>query len=165
MGMSGDLRIREVTPADWAMLRTVRLRALGSDPAAFGSTLAREQGFDEDMWRARAGRGRQFLAVSAEDPTAPVGLIGGVIHEGEPEVVSMWVAPEARDGTVAARLLQAVLERFTDEGWKHVVLWVTEVNQRAQRFYARHGFTPTGDRQPVRDGEEPMELKMRRDLP
>lgn len=161
--------VREVLAEDWAVMRALRLRALATDPEAFGSTLEREQGFDEDTWRARCERGGQFVAWGAATcddglEPAPIGLVGGVIHEGEPEVVSMWVAPEARDGSVAAALLQVIIDRFTLEGWDHIVLWVTEVNERAQRFYARHGFTPTSDSQPVRDGEDPMELKMRRDL-
>lgn len=58
----------------------------------------------------------------------------------------------------------AAVAELAAEGFADAVLWVTESNARAQQFYTRHGFTPTGDRQPVRDGEEPMEMKMRREL-
>jgi ribosomal protein S18 acetylase RimI-like enzyme len=46
-----------------------------------------------------------------------------------------------------------------------LVLWVTEVNDRAKAFYRRMGFTPTGARQPVRPDEpDHIEAQMILDL-
>ncbi len=57
-----QIAISRVTPADWTRLRTLRLAALAESPEMFGSTLAREQAFDETEWRARAERPAAFIA-------------------------------------------------------------------------------------------------------
>ena len=52
-----------------------------------------------------------------------------------------------------AALVTAVCELARDQGGSHMVLWVTDVNARARAFYARMGFTPTGERAQVRPAE------------
>jgi hypothetical protein len=77
-------------PGEWQVVRDLRLLALETDPASFGSTLAREVAYDETLWRSRTEN--TFLAW-AEDQA--VGLAGGVWGD-DAEVVSLWVAPAHR---------------------------------------------------------------------
>ena len=53
----------------------------------------------------------------------------------------MWVAPEVRRLGVGRELVQAVTDWGAEWGARRVVLWVTSVNDGAQRFYERIGFT------------------------
>lgn len=56
----------------------------------------------------------------------------------------MYLLPEARDHGVGGRLMTDFL------GWTGADparLWVTSYNEAAVRFYARHGFRPTGERE------------------
>jgi hypothetical protein len=46
--------IRRIRADEGPRLRALRLRALAEAPMAFGSTLAHEQGFPDDIWRERA---------------------------------------------------------------------------------------------------------------
>jgi GNAT superfamily N-acetyltransferase len=144
-----DVVVRRLAGGDWAQLRAARLAALAEAPYAFASTLAREQAFDEDLWRSRAGSGRTFGAF---DRSAVVGLATGFPLNERPtewNLVGMWVAPASRGQGVADRLVEAVCEAAEQAGAGTVSLWVTEVNDRARVFYRRLGFIPTGARQLV----------------
>ncbi|CAJ1505741.1 GNAT family N-acetyltransferase [[Mycobacterium] burgundiense] len=60
------------------------------------------------------------------------------------ELSKMYVLPDAHDGTVSAALMRAALERARRFGARTVWLGVNQENVRAQRFYAKHGFTVSG---------------------
>jgi GNAT superfamily N-acetyltransferase len=163
-GQAGEPELRRLGEDDWAALRAARLTALGDAPYAFGSTLAREQEFGEDTWRARTHSGAIFAAWA--DGTI-VGLATARLDPDEPgwEVVGMWVSSQWRGTGVAARLVGAVCEHARGEGADWIGLWVTEANPRARAFYARMGFEPTGARQLVRPDEpDHWELEMTRRL-
>lgn len=143
-------RVTPVTEDDWRILRTIRLEALAELPPAFGSTLAQEQSFGEDRWRGRAGgtEGAQMFVAWSND--AAVG-IAGVFDEGDgtAQMVSVWVDPRHR-GRGAGRALTAAALRFaTEQAFACIRLWVTAGNARARDLYERHGFTATGNRQPL----------------
>lgn len=143
-------RVRMASEADWAVLRSTRLQALADSPSSFGSTLAREQAFTEELWRERA-RGtattRLFLASNGE---VAVG-IAGVFYEGDGSVqlVSVWVNPDDRGRGVARALTTATLRFAAERGFGIVRLWVTDGNVAARTLYEHLGFTPTGNRQPL----------------
>jgi len=67
--------VRRLVAEDWEQARAARLAALTEAPYAFSSTLAREQAFDEAVWRSRAGSGRTFGAF---DGGVIVGLVTGL---------------------------------------------------------------------------------------
>ena len=65
--------LRWLGPDDWETFREIRLRALADAPDAFGSTLGREQAFDEGDWRRRL----TGPVVVVEDP-GPVSVAGRI---------------------------------------------------------------------------------------
>jgi len=156
--MTDVVVVRRVTPADGALLRDVRLRALQDTPSAFASTYAAEATLTAAEWDERAAggaRGTERFTAVAFDGEECVGLVGGFRndedgHHADIDLVSMWVAPEHRGSGVADALVDAVLAWARDEAKADVVeLWVTRGNDRAQRFYERCGFVETGDVQPL----------------
>ena len=55
-------------------------------------------------------------------------------------------------------LVKTVLEWARTKGYAQMLLWVTDVNARAEHLYARHGFVSTGASQEVRPGELEHEM-------
>jgi GNAT superfamily N-acetyltransferase len=55
----------------------------------------------------------------------------------------MYVLPDSHGAGISAALMTAALDA-ADLGAKCVWLGVNQLNQRAQRFYAKHGFTING---------------------
>jgi ribosomal protein S18 acetylase RimI-like enzyme len=164
--------IRRVRAGEWAAYRQVRLAALAEAPYAFSSTLEQESAKDDTFWQDRAANGiPMFIAWQDGEPAGLAGAF--VVPDGElpPGVrrawhlVSMWVSPQARGSGLAERLVQAVAGAARADGATRLILWVTEVNERARAFYGRLGFRPTGARQLVRPDEpDHWEEERSRDL-
>jgi ribosomal protein S18 acetylase RimI-like enzyme len=62
------------------------------------------------------------------------------------ELSKMYVVPDEHGNGVSAALMQHALALAVDAGVGCVWLGVNQKNQRAQRFYAKHGFAVTGNR-------------------
>jgi ribosomal protein S18 acetylase RimI-like enzyme len=142
--------VRAVAEGDWVVLRSIRLQALADSPSSFGSTLAREQAFSDELWRERArGSATTRLFLASKDELA-VG-IAGVVDEGDGSVqlVSVWVSPDHRGRGVARALTAATLRFAAERGFGLVRLWVTDGNVGARTLYEHLGFTLTGKRQPL----------------
>jgi ribosomal protein S18 acetylase RimI-like enzyme len=60
------------------------------------------------------------------------------------ELSKMYVLPDSHGAGVSAALMIAAVQHATDMDAKCVWLGVNQLNQRAQRFYAKHGFTING---------------------
>ncbi len=60
------------------------------------------------------------------------------------ELSKIYVAPDAHGGPVAAALMRAAIDDTRDRGTGTLWLGVNQQNERAQRFYRKHGFTISG---------------------
>ncbi|MBH0775076.1 GNAT family N-acetyltransferase [Nocardia bovistercoris] len=60
------------------------------------------------------------------------------------EISKMYVLPGHHGGGVSAALMRAALERARADGAAGLWLGVNQANERAQRFYAKHGFRRVG---------------------
>jgi ribosomal protein S18 acetylase RimI-like enzyme len=95
----------------------------------------------------------------------PAGMASGLPDEpGTVELISMWVAPEARSHGVADALVAEVERWAAGTGADRFVLAVVATNPRAIAFYRRRGFVETGSL-PRESDEEPLELLMEKPLP
>ncbi|SEO37848.1 GNAT family N-acetyltransferase [Actinacidiphila rubida] len=151
--------IRQVEPAEWRQSRALRLAAL-QDPVAavaFARTYAEELAMSDEEWRGRASgdRARQFVAVRVDgaddgggDGAGPDAWVGmAVVIAERPDYLSVnavYVRPEVRGSGVAEKLLAAAIAWTWDRA-DQLYLWVHEKNPRAQAFYRRLGFVPTGE--------------------
>lgn len=113
--------------------------------AAMGPHVERAFGAqDEQAWRERV--------LSRTDPTAheivevtgePVGCQWIRAHEGELELVRLYLLPEAQGKGIGTRLVSSLCERADREGLP-VRLRVLQVSL-ARRLYERHGFAVVGE--------------------
>jgi len=153
--------IRRIQPDEWELFKAVRLAALADAPHAFGSTLKQERDLSEEAWRERVARIARFIALYAGEP---VGLVGAWMQPtGEVELISMWVAPEARRSGVGRSLIDAVMRHGRMHGSGSVLLWVADGNEAAEQLYATQGFARTGRVKLVDEGDPSrgVEFQMR----
>lgn len=142
--------VRRVGPDDWRLWRTVRLAALADAPYAFGSTLAREETFDEANWRARLDPRDGVFAIAMLG-TEATGIIGGLTVDGPDSVllIAAWVSNAARGRGVGDALIADVLAWARETGRATVRLRVADGNEAARKLFLRNGFVPTGEREPL----------------
>ncbi|HJP57851.1 MAG TPA: ribosomal protein S18-alanine N-acetyltransferase [Gemmatimonadales bacterium] len=127
-----DCRIRPARPADVAALAALEQRCF-SDP------------WSEASFRESVEGGWSFGLVAETDD----GVAGYLIAReaaGTGEILNLAVAPEARRGGIAWRLLQAGLATLATRRVEEVFLEVRASNLAAQALYRRAGFRPVGQR-------------------
>ncbi len=150
------LEIRRLTPDQWPVWRRVRLRALEDAPAAFGASLAdwTGSGDAEERWRGRlTDVDANYVAYVDGEPS---GQVSGArtVQPDRVELISMWVAPEARGLGISSALIDAVEGWAIELGAESLALSVKLDNAPAISLYRRHGFERTVT--PVADGEFEM---------
>jgi GNAT superfamily N-acetyltransferase len=161
--------VRRIAPADALLLREVRLRALATDPLAFGSTYAIEAPRNPSAWETWArehasGTDKATFLALRDDTVDAVGLAMGRRME-EPRhfgLFSMWVdGGERRRGT-GRELVEAVATWVRASGGTHLALWVTQPGARL--FYERCGFVDDGRREPLAHAPDVIQIWMTREL-
>lgn len=136
----------QLSPAHWRLFRDLRLRALASDPAAFGASHAKESALGDDEWRARleGDDGAVFAVMQGDEP---VGMLGIARREGAPPaaiVWGLWVAPQARGQGVSGGLQQACRAWAAANGIGVMRLMHRAGNAVARGFTDRHGYSLIG---------------------
>lgn len=140
-----DLHIRQLTPADAAAYRAIRLAGLKHNPEAFGATFEAESAKPLDWFLDRLGKSTVFGAFREPEM---LGVAGFAARAGEKEahkglLWGMYVRPQARGAGIAHRLVEAVIE-FARLRVELLQLSVVTDNERARRLYADLGFVQYG---------------------
>ncbi len=140
--------VRQMTAADAAALKSVRLASLEDSPEAYSSTFDQEQAYSDELWTERAaGSSSAAMFVAHDDVGGPVGMVGAYQpgQAGLVELVSMWTAPSARGAGVGRALVSALLDWSCSAGAFEVQLWVMRGNDPAVGLYKRCGFVELAD--------------------
>ncbi|MFN2472190.1 MAG: N-acetyltransferase family protein [Gaiellaceae bacterium] len=163
-----EVVVRRSRPEDAELFRRIRLAALATDPASFGSTYEREAAYDDDVWAERAAQGATgndsatLLALRGDEP---IGVVGSMRDETEPEVFlvyAMWVDPQARREGIGQRLLAEIEDWISTSGGTVVSLSVTNEAQAARRFYEKSGYRPDGSSTESRHTDGLVEIGLRK---
>ncbi|WP_406837885.1 GNAT family N-acetyltransferase [Streptomyces sp. AHU1] len=173
--------IRSIRSDEWRQVKELRLDAL-RDPVAhlaFLETYEDAVAKADDFWRDRASGAalgtteRQQIVAVGEDG-AWAGSVTVLVEEaGVPDVfgtvpehrqghlVGVFVRPEYRGSAagVTRGLFDAALAWSWEAGLERVRLFVHEKNGRAEAFYRKAGFLPTGGTAPVPGGTGELELE------
>lgn len=177
--MPEGIAVRRVRVSDADRARSIRLEAL-SDPAAgiaFLESRAQAESRPDAYWQERAagsalsGSAAQFVAEAGRDWVGTLTVLipdagredyfGRVAVEGRALVVAVYVRPTHRGRGTLDALMDAAAEWARACGERELALDVHEDNIRAQRAYARLGFTVTGG---TSTGPNGIELEMVRPL-
>ncbi|GHD12644.1 N-acetyltransferase [Streptomyces violarus] len=103
------------------------------------------------------------LTVLVEEP-GTTDWAGFDVERKQGHVVGVFVRPEERGSGLTEVLFDAALEWSWAQGLERVRLIVHEDNGRAQRFYRRAGFLPSGVIVPLGDaGERELEFVLERE--
>ena len=164
--------VRRIRAHEGLRLKAFRLRALAEAPTAFGSTLAREQAFEESAWHERAAgsaEGAERAVFVAEEGDRWVGMATGVARHPEgpghsPMLIGMFVVSTQRGRGVGAALVERVTEWARALSAEHLYLWAVSSNRPAIALYERCGFAPTGETRPLEHTPPLREQLMRRVL-
>jgi ribosomal protein S18 acetylase RimI-like enzyme len=144
------LDVKILTPANWTLLREMRLAALSESPQAFLSTHEREISWSQGQWLAEFRRGDWSVGFIANQP---VSLLGATRMPGTPRfecyLEYMWVAAAHRESGLAYSMLTVTFGRLRAEGVRTAFLYVLDGNDPAMRLYKRAGFTSAGAPEPL----------------
>ncbi|WP_040338360.1 GNAT family N-acetyltransferase [Candidatus Blastococcus massiliensis] len=166
--MTTQYEVRPVRAHEWREVRDLRLAALSDEaaPIAFLQTYAEAAARPDEFWRERSrdssadagpdAAARQFVAI-AEDGTWVGSLVALVERAGDDDyagttieepggghLVAVYLHPEHRGRGVMEGVFEAAFGWLRGLGLPRVRLHVHEDNARAERFYARCGFSLTG---------------------
>ncbi|MFN2465681.1 MAG: N-acetyltransferase family protein [Candidatus Dormibacteria bacterium] len=83
------------------------------------------------------GRVIGFSGAGGADPSEQLGQDVAELH-------TIYVDDAHHGRGVGRRLMEAVLDYLRGEGYREVILWVLEGNDRARRFYEAGGWQPDG---------------------
>jgi GNAT superfamily N-acetyltransferase len=158
--------VREIEERDWVRLRALRLEMLEDTPIAYLETLATAQTHTVSHWQ-RLARGRPGgVKLAAElDDGRWVGTMGGILAEGTPTLVAVYVAPDVRGSRAGVTdALLAGIERWAAQHGDQLRLEVNELNGRAIEAYRRRGFVMTGRTTPYPLDPPSLELEMVKSL-
>ncbi len=140
--------IKQLTENDWREFSQVRLKALQTDPAVFGSNYEKESQLTEADWRSRLQAKDNAIYLIYENET-PIGMTGVSINWNDPTektalLWGSWLAPHARGKGLSVLMYQARIKWAKE----HLTVEKIIVSRRAPNVaseYAnqKHGFVLT----------------------
>ncbi|WP_018351858.1 GNAT family N-acetyltransferase [Longispora albida] len=137
-----EIMIRQITAADTAKARALRIEALADAPLAFGTRLDEACARPNEFWAEQTANGAagtsqaQFVAVDGE---ALVGSVIGLDQGDHTFVIGVYVRPGYRGKGLLGGLMAAVGD------WSpHAELRLEVTSPAALRAYQKIGFAENG---------------------
>ncbi|MFF3216626.1 GNAT family N-acetyltransferase [Streptomyces sp. NPDC002886] len=173
--------IRPIRAEEWDKVKELRLAALRDPaaPVAFLETLEQGEAKSDDSWRERAAGGatgrhiRQFIAEGPDgewvgtvsmivEAAGTADFFDGEVEQDQAHLVGVFVRPAQRGIGLTEELFGAALEwawGLEEPVLARVRLFVHEQNARAEAFYRRFGFVPSGKVVPMPTDPSAKELE------
>ncbi|WP_286254364.1 GNAT family N-acetyltransferase [Streptomyces graminofaciens] len=177
--------VRSLRADEWPAVKELRLAALQDPvaPIAFLETYDNAVSQPDSFWEERAARAaegatsgvQQFVAERADgtwvgsvtvllEEAGTSDWAGFPVERRQGHLVGVFVRPEARGSGVAKELFDASVEWAWGQGAERIRLIVHQDNPRAQGFYRKVGFVPSGVVVPLPQapGEAELEFVLER---
>jgi GNAT superfamily N-acetyltransferase len=165
--------VRNATQADARAIATVNVaswraayRGLMPDDVLSGLSVPDRERFWSDALSAQEPR-RSVVVATAAHAVIGFAAAGPPLNPGDRadptlgDLYALYLDPDSWGRGIGTQLHATVLDRLRACGFTSAGLWVLDGNQRARRFYHRHGWTDTGRTQ-VDRGPDDIELHERR---
>ncbi len=152
----------------WEEYKALRLRALKTEPQAFGSSFAEMERSPDETWQRRLHDvidGKRHL-LFARLCGRLVGMVGAFQEEEDRRnsaayIHGMYVDSDARSRGIGRMLLSRLLENLAESGISRTKLDVSTDQLAAKQLYLSLGFVVTGSSiQTLGDGKQHVELDM-----
>jgi ribosomal protein S18 acetylase RimI-like enzyme len=139
------ISVRLLTPDDYESFRALRLESLRQLPASFAADPDQEEAMTKEEWLRRLSSASSFGGFID-------GVLSGMVVFSRPsrpklahtgDIGAMYVRDAARGTGLADALMTALLDHASTVV-EQVQLTVNAENERAIRFYKRHGFREIG---------------------
>lgn len=147
--------IRRIRSDEGLRWREVRLRALQTDPLAYGSTFEGAAARSEREWMTMAAGNATSDDLATFFAILDQHVVGLAVANRDQErkeifdVYSVWVAPEARRIGIGLGLLATLETWARDRGGTSLRLFVSDAVPSARLLYERAGFRPDGRSEPA----------------
>jgi GNAT superfamily N-acetyltransferase len=136
----------------WQRLKDIRLRALKSNPEAFGPKYEEELAHDETIWRKRFIK-EDYLLASINQ--IDVGMLYIEVLKGDHGATcwigGCWTDPSYRGQGVMKALFSFIDENCESKGWQRQGLGVWTHNLEAIKTYEALGFLVAGEKIPSKN--------------
>ena len=143
-----NISIRQLTEEDWRLFSEIRLKALQSDPSAFGSNYAFESQFAEVDWRMRLRSEDSAIFMIFADET-PIGITGvGVDRTDLTRKTAIfwgsWLDPEIRRRGISDLMYKTRIEWAKNRpGVERIIVAHRASNDASKYANRQHGFVFT----------------------
>lgn len=148
------MQVREARSDEWQVYRSLRLRALEESPDSFRVLYEERVDVLDEEWANGYQKTVQAddLVIFFAELDEPVGMTMARVEDHELQIFGMWVEPDARDRGLGRALIEAAFIWGKVRGASSARLAVTVGNDTGEHLYARAGFEPTGETEPLRPG-------------
>lgn len=169
--MNNQVEIIHLSPKDWKSYRELRLRALKTEPQAFGKSYKEAVNEPYEKWRNRlesSGQGERW-SVFAKFNGKLIGMIEASIHSDDSNKVwlhATYVDKNLRGQGFAKKLMEQIISDITNSNApKKLKLGVNKNQTAAIRLYKEFGFEVVGEQDYIMgDNKKVRELLMEKQL-
>ena len=169
---NSQIRIVQLKPDDWEVLRDLKLKSLGQEPIAFDDQQRATKQYltrTESEWRDKLDEEKfPRISVFAEDNGNYVGMVSTLLNvrRQRAQIHHLFVDGQGYRGRgIGRRLITTLIDEIKARGnIKTAYLGVMEEQKAARNLYTSLGFVEVGRRTVMRSGKPHTEISMERAL-
>ena len=140
---AGDVEIRLFQPAEWQYYKGVRLKALKSDPAVFGSNFIKESAYPDERWQQQLENVDcgVFGVLHFGDVIGMTGIVLDRENETTAKLWGSWLEPNWRGKGLSGGMYKARIEWAKQHPQvQRIIVSHRQSNTASKKANQKHGF-------------------------